>query len=562
MLAELFIENLAVIEKTSIRLNTGLNVFTGETGAGKSIVIDAVGAVLGRRVSREMVRHGTDKAFISARFTALSDAVLQKITQAGMEPEEGALIVSREIFADGKSAARMMGRPVTAAFLREVGDLLINIHGQHENQVLLAPERHLPILDSYGDHADLLVRYEACYRKVLSLKREIRRLTVDGQEKARRIAELSEQAQEIEDAALLPDEEAQLTVRRAEYRNAAKIAETLQRAYQLLEGEEGEGGALSLTQSAAQYCGYAAEYSPRAGELFDRLDAAAVELDSVKDVLDSLLEEMQFDPAQLEQIENRIDLIRRLKHKYGGTEEIVIKSGEQARAALAQIELSDERLSELNAEAAKIYPQLLRLAEELTAARKKAAGHFAENVGEELRFLDMPNVKLSVSMEEGKPGPHGRDSVKFLISTNIGEPPKPIARIASGGELSRMMLAVKNTLAERDEIPTMIFDEIDTGVSGRAAQKIGLKLKQAARHRQVLAVTHSAQVAALADTQYLIRKENDGKRTFTNVFPLDEEARIDEVARIMSTDRITDLMRETARQMIEAGKDGRDNLSK
>ena len=562
MLAELFIENLAVIEKTSIRLNTGLNVFTGETGAGKSIVIDAVGAVLGRRVSREMVRHGADKAFISARFTALPDAVLQKITQAGMEPEDGALIVSREIFADGKSAARMMGRPVTAAFLREVGDLLINIHGQHENQVLLAPERHLPILDSYGDHADLLVRYEACYRKVLSLKREIRRLTVDGQEKARRIAELGEQAQEIEDAALLPDEEAQLTMRRAEYRNAAKIAEALQRAYQLLEGEESEGGALSLTQSAAQYCGYAAEYSPRAGELFDRLDAASAELDSVKDVLDSLLEEMQFDPAQLEQIENRIDLIRRLKHKYGGTEEIVIKSGEQARAALAQIELSDERLSELNAEAAKIYPQLLRLAEELTAARKKAADCFSESVGEELRFLDMPNVKLSVSMEEGKPGPHGRDSVEFLISTNVGEPPKPIARIASGGELSRMMLAVKNTLAERDEIPTMIFDEIDTGVSGRAAQKIGLKLKQAARHRQVLAVTHSAQVAALADTQYLIRKENDGKRTFTNVFPLDEKARIDEVARIMSTDRITDLMRETARQMIEAGKDGRDNLPK
>lgn len=559
MLAELFIENLAVIEKTSIRLNTGLNVFTGETGAGKSIVIDAVGAVLGRRVSREMVRHGTDKAFVSARFTALPAAAMQKITQAGIDPEDGALIVSREIFADGKSAARIMGRPVTAAFLREVGDLLINIHGQHENQVLLAPERHLPILDSYGDHAELLVRYETCYRKVLSLKREIRRLTVDGQEKARRIAELSEQAQEIEDAALLPDEEARLTVRRAEYRNAAKIAEALQRAYQLLEGEEGEGGAFSLTQSAAQYCGYAAEHSPRAGELFDRLDAVAAELDGIKDALDSLLEEMQFDPAQLEQIENRIDLIRRLKRKYGDTEEIVVKSGEQARAALAQIELSGEHLSELNAEAAEIYPQLLRLAEELTAARKKAADHFVESVGEELRFLDMPNVRLSVSMEGGKPGPHGRDSAEFLISTNIGEPPKPIARIASGGELSRMMLAVKNTLAERDEIPTMIFDEIDTGVSGRAAQKIGLKLKQAARHRQVLAVTHSAQIAALADTQYLIRKENDGKRTFTNVFSLDDEARIDEVARIMSTDRITDLMRETARQMIEAGKDGREN---
>lgn len=556
MLAELFIENLAVIEKTSIRLNTGLNVFTGETGAGKSIVIDAVGAILGRRVSREMVRHGTDRAVISARFTELPDAAAKKLAEAGIGTEDGSLIVSREIFADGKSAARVMGRPVTAAFLREVGDLLVNIHGQHENQVLLSPERHLPILDSYGGHGALLARYEACYRKVLSLKREIRKLTVDEQEKAHKIEELTQKAEEIEDAALLPDEEAKLAVRRTEYRNAAKIAEALQRAYQLLDGEEGEGGALSLTQSAAQYCGYAAEHSPRANELFDRLDAAAAELDSVKDALDSLLEEMQFDPAQLEQIENRIDLIRRLKRKYGDTEEAVTQSGEQARAKLAQIELSDERLSELNAEAAEVYPQLLKLSEELTAARKRAAGRFVESVGEELRFLDMPNVKLSVSMSEGKPGPHGRDSAEFLISTNVGEPPKPIARIASGGELSRMMLAVKNTLAERDEIPTMIFDEIDTGVSGRAAQKIGLKLKQAARCRQVLAVTHSAQVAALADTQYLICKQNDGKRTFTNVVLLNEAARIDEVARIMSTDRITDLMRETARQMIEAGKNG------
>ena len=374
MLAELFIENLAVIEKTSIRLNTGLNVFTGETGAGKSIVIDAVGAVLGRRASREMVRHGTDKAVITARFTEIPPLAGQKLMESGLETEEDTLIVSREIFADGRSTARMMGRPVTASFLREVGDLLVNIHGQHETQVLLAPERHLSILDSYGDHEELLSRYEECYRKVLSLKRAIRRLTANEQEKGRKIEALSEQVQEIENAALLPNEEAQLAQRRAEYRNAAKIAESLQRAWQLLNGEDGDGGALSLAQSAAQYCGYAAEYSPRVGELSERLEAASAEMESVRDKLDALLEEMQFDPVQLEQVENRLDLIRRLKRKYGATEEDVMQSGEQARTELAQIELSDKQLAELNAEAAKVYPQLLQMAEKLTAARKKAAG--------------------------------------------------------------------------------------------------------------------------------------------------------------------------------------------
>ncbi len=555
MLAELFIENLAVIEKTSIRLHAGLNVFTGETGAGKSIVIDAVGAILGRRVSREIVRHGTQRASVTARFVGLPEGVYAKLAEAGMEAEDGELFVSREIFADGKSTARIMGKPVTAAFLREVGDLLINIHGQHENQVLLAPERHLSILDSYGDHGALLAEYETSYRKVLSLKREIKKLTIDAQEKARKIEELTAQAEEIEAAALSVNEEEQLETRRNEYRNAAKIASAVQKAYILLDGED-DGGAVAMTQSAAQYCGHASADSPRAAAIYDRLESAAAELDSIRDALDELLEDMQFDPMQLEQVEARLDLIRKLKRKYGATEEAVIRSGEEARAALGKIEESDERLQELNAEAATEYPNLLRLADELTAERKKAAERFVQTVGEELAFLDMPNVKLSVSMEQRKAGAHGRDQVEFLIATNVGEPPKPIARIASGGELSRIMLAVKNTLAERDHMPTMIFDEIDTGVSGRAAQKIGKKLKQAAYHRQVLAVTHSAQVAALADTQYLIRKENDGTRTYTNVTELDEAARINEVARIMSTDRITDLMRETARQMIEAGKEG------
>ena len=553
MLCELFIENLAVIEQTSIQLKDGLNVFTGETGAGKSIVIDAVGAVLGKRTTRELVRHGAERAQITARFSEVSDSVRKKLSDAGisLSPDED-LIISREIAADGKSTARMMGRPVTAALLREVGNLLIHIHGQHDNHVLLAPENHLHILDSFGDYDALIAEYMTQYRLVVSLKREMKRLTIDKQQKSQQLSFLTQTVQEIEEAQLCAGEEETLEQTRVQMRASEKIAAALQQAYQLLSAE---GAAADLAFNASHALAPAAALLPQAAALFDQLEPAAEQLSALGESIGALLENLSFYPGQLEEVENRLDLIRRLKRNYHvETVEALLLKKEEAQRSLTELETSDETLAQISEEAAREYPKLLRLAEKLSDARKKAADRFVATVSKELAFLDMPSVRLAVDLKTGKPGVHGRDTAEFLISTNAGEPPKPIARIASGGELSRIMLAIKNTLADRDEIPTLIFDEIDTGVSGRAAQKIGLKLKQASKNRQVLSVTHSAQIAALADHQYLIRKETDGKRTFTKVHELSERERIEEVARIMSTDQITDLMRSTAAQMIEQGK--------
>lgn len=553
MLCELFIENLAVIEQTSIQLKDGLNVFTGETGAGKSIVIDAVGAVLGKRTTRELVRHGAERAQITARFSEVSDSIRKKLSDAGisLSPDED-LIISREIAADGKSTARMMGRPVTAALLREVGNLLIHIHGQHDNHVLLAPENHLHILDSFGDYDALIAEYMTQYRLVVSLKREMKRLTIDKQQKSQQLSFLTQTVQEIEEAQLCAGEEETLEQTRVQMRASEKIAAALQQAYQLLSAE---GAAADLAFNASHALAPAAALLPQAAALFDQLEPVAEQLSALGESIGALLENLSFYPGQLEEVENRLDLIRRLKRNYHvETVEALLLKKEEAQRSLTELETSDETLAQISEEAAREYPKLLRLAEKLSDARKKAADRFVATVSKELLFLDMPSVRLAVDLKTGKPGVHGRDTAEFLISTNAGEPPKPIARIASGGELSRIMLAIKNTLADRDEIPTLIFDEIDTGVSGRAAQKIGLKLKQASKNRQVLSVTHSAQIAALSDHQYLIRKETDGKRTFTKVHELSERERIEEVARIMSTDQITDLMRSTAAQMIEQGK--------
>lgn len=554
MLCELFIENLAVIEKTSVQLDMGLNVFTGETGAGKSIVIDAINAVLGQRTSKEIVRHGAEKASILARFADLSPRVLAKLAELGYEAEEGELLLSREIYADAKSTARINGRPVTIGVLRELGTELINIHGQHDNQVLLAPEKHIDILDQYGDFTPLLEEYYHCYREVVRIKREIKRASMNEQEKAQRIDLLSYQVREIETAELRPGEDEELEVRRTEIRNAARIAETLRGAHAALYGNEGEGGAVDLAKLATQSLERAADFYEGAGELYSRLDGTSAELDAVMEGIASLIEGLNFSPAELDQIESRLDEIKTLKRKYGSTLEEVMAYCAQAAQELESLELSGQKLAELNEEGTREYERLLALADRLTEQRKRAADRFIESVTEELRFLDMPNVRLEVHRAQVKPNAKGRDTIEFLISTNVGEPPKPISKIASGGELSRIMLAIKNTLADRDEIPTLIFDEVDTGVSGHAAQKIGLKLKQAARHRQILTVTHLAQIAALGDAHYLIRKETDGERTFTRVQKLSEEGRVEEVARIMSTDRISELMRKNAADMIEAGK--------
>lgn len=554
MLAELFIENLAVIERTAILFGEGMNVFTGETGAGESIVIDAINAVLGQRTSKEIVRHGTSKASITARFTDLSPRVVQKLAESGYPAEEGELLITRDIFADQKSSAHINGRPANIGVLKEIGTELINIHGQHDNQILLAPERHIDILDRYGDFAPLLEEYHDCYREVVRLKRELRQASMSEQEKAQRIDLLTYQIKEITEAAPEPGEDEALDARRSEIKNAERIAHALRSAHASLYGSEGEGGALELARLATRELGHAADLYEAAGETYSRMDSLSAELESLTDSVAELLERLRFRSGELQEVEDRIDELKQLKRKYGGSLTAVREYGEQAQKELELLELSDRRIQELNLQASAAYGHLLELAERVTEARRRAADRFIAEVTEELRFLDMPNVRLEVRLEAGKPGPKGRDTVEFLISTNVGEPPKPIAKIASGGELSRIMLAIKNTLADKDEIPTLIFDEIDTGVSGRAAQKIGLKLKQAARYRQILTVTHSAQIAAQADRHFLIRKENDGARTFTNVQPLDDEGRTREIARIIGMDQITELTLQNAREMLEQGK--------
>lgn len=553
MLAELYIENLAVIERATILFGTGMNVFTGETGAGKSIVIDAINAVLGQRTSREIVRHGTPKASIAARFTELPDPVLRKLADYGYPPEEGELLITRDISADQKSTARLNGRPVNIGTLREIGAELLHIHGQHDNQILLAPERHLGILDRYGDLEPLLEEYHACYRNVVRLKRELRQTSLSEQDKARRQELLSGQLREIQEAQLQPGEEERLEARRTQMKNAQKIVSALRTAHAALYGREGEGGAVELVQSATQELEKAADFWGDAGELYSEMDSISDALEGMTERLSGMIEGVAFRPEELLETEARLDELRQIRRKYGGSLEAALQYAADAESELRTLELSDQRIRELNEQATSEYARLLELAQRVTDARKEAARRFVDAVTGELTFLDMPNVRVEVQMETVKPGPRGRDAVEFLISANVGEPPKAISRIASGGELSRIMLAIQNTLADRDEIPTLIFDEVDAGVSGRAAQKIGQKLKQAAEYRQILTVTHSAQIAAQADCHFLIRKDTDGERTFTTVLPLDEEGRVQEIARIIGTGDPTPLTLENAREMLAQG---------
>ncbi len=552
MLCELFIQNLAVIEKTSIQFDKGLNVFTGETGAGKSIVIDAINAVLGQRTSKEIVRHGQSKASISASFRGLSSNLTSKLLEYGYEPENDELIITREIFSDSKSTARIMGRPVNVSVLKEIGTELINIHGQHDNQVLLSPEKHIDILDKYGDFSPLLEEYFECYKNVVTIKREMKKASVSQTDKAERIELLTYQVGEITGAELTVGEDIELEAKRNEMRNSAKIIESLSAAYNALFGDNGEGGAVDLAKFATSSTEKASEFYESAEEICTRLEGISAELEEIAEEIYNKLDSFEFNQNYLDSIEARIDEVHKLKRKYGDSVEEILEYCANAKEELSTLELSEQHLLELDESGKKEYAKLLSLAKKITEKRKGAAERFIKSVTEELIFLDMPSVCLEVLVEQSKPNPKGQDNVEFLISTNKGEPPKPIAKIASGGELSRIMLAIKNTLADKDEIETLIFDEIDTGVSGRAAQKIGLKLKQAATTRQIITVTHLAQIAALADHHFLIKKESDENRTFTNVKKLEYDGRIHEVARIMSTDEITDLMLENAKAMIAA----------
>ena len=554
MLSQLFIQNIAVIEKVQVAFEKGLTVFTGETGAGKSIVIDAINAVLGNRTSRDLVRTGAPKALVTALFEGIGDETKEQLLSMGFEPEEdGSLLLSREISADGKTSCKIGGRPSTVSILREVAQSLINIHGQHDNQSLLLPEQHLVYIDQFGKTAALLKEYRVEYAYYVELQRKLRQLQTDEREKAQRTDLLSYQINEISSAALFPDEEEELQSAKKKMQNSVKIIEALHIAHDLLQGTEESDGILSMLDQTQEQFQMLEVYYPQIKS--DRILDMRYELEEVRENLRDALSDAEMDPAELDRIEERLDLIFRLKRKYGGSVEEILAFKERAQQELDSIVHAEELQAKLEKEHGQSEARLIKLAKQLSEKRKSAAKQFEDQVCAELTFLDMPSVRFIVHAETGELDETGIDRMEFYISTNPGEPPKPIGKIASGGELSRIMLSLKNVIAEGDRVGTLIFDEVDTGVSGRAAQKIGRKLKQASAGRQIICVTHLAQVAAFADTHLLIAKTVRDGRTFTTVNALPQEERVQELARIMGGENLTPTVLASARELILQAKE-------
>lgn len=553
MLTHLYIDNVAVIEHAEVVLGEGLTVLTGETGAGKSILIDALGAVLGERVSRESVRSGCSFATVTAVFDDLPDGVIHALEAQGYTPEEdGTLMLRRRISAENKSLCCIGDQPCTAAVMRGIGRLLVNIHGQHENQALLSVDRHVDYLDRLGNLEAVHQHYENCYREYCATHRALRKLDIDETAKAQREEMLRFQIGELEVAALTAGEEQTLAERREILHNAEKIGRLLTLADRTLSGSEDENGALSALEQTAVLLREAGRYLPASAELSVRLHTALPELQDLAQAVASLCDSPDFDPAELDAVEERFELVRKLTAKYGGSTETALAYLEKAKEELGTIETADAELARLAAQLDRERETLVAAAAELTAARRQAAAVFESAVCEQLRFLDMPRVTLRVAIEPAAMTAKGADKVEFLISANPGEPPKPIAKIASGGELSRVMLALKAVMSRADEIPTLIFDEIDTGISGHAASKVGYKLRALAGEggKQILCVTHLAQIAACAHNQLLIEKQIAGERAFTQVLPLTGEKRAEELARIIGG-QVTTSSLQTAREMLE-----------
>ena len=553
MLSCLQIENVAVIQKAEVHFQPGLNVLTGETGAGKSILIDSINAILGNRTSKDLVRTGASKAVIRASFAQIPDVVLDKLEAAGYE-RSAELLLSREITAEGKSSCRINGMPTTAAVLRELCGGLININGQHDSVGLLNPAHHLSILDDYAQNAKLYQEYYVLYRSLVKVKKELDAMITDEAEKQRRIDLLSYQVQEIEDAALTAGEEQTLEARRKVLANASTIRDRVAKAHALLSGDDDTPGAVDLLGEASNAMDTAAQLdeslSGVSGTLMDLYYSAkdaAVELIDRLDAYDT-------NDAELDEIEQRLDLLYRLKRKYGDTVEDIIAFGQKAREELEQIQFSEQRHDQLQAEKLRLYGLAREKAEALTQTRLKAFDELNARITDTLQFLNMPGVRMTLYHARGPLASHGQDSVEFYISTNAGEAPKPLARIASGGELSRITLAIKNALADRDAVPTVIYDEIDSGVSGKAAGRIGEVLRQSAQGHQILCITHTAQIAALADCHLLIQKNVTNDRTYTEIHPLDTEGRVEALARLISGDHVTELSRANAREMLGTGR--------
>lgn len=547
MLTSLKIENVAIIESAAIEFGCGLNVLTGETGAGKSIVIDSINAILGERTSRDIIRTGAQSAKVYAVFEDVNERVRNFLDENGIDCEDGVLIINRTLSREGKNVCRINGAPVTVSMLREIGGELIDIHGQHDNQSLLSPEKHCGFVDSFAGNADLITDYREKYGRLCEIRSKLKKLTTDESSKSQRIDFLTYQIDELEKAEITIGERDELKARKSLINNSQKVIESLNVAYEALKAD---GAGIDMITDAESEIANASAYMETLGETSEKITDIRYELEDIAETVRDAMTEVDFDPSELEDIDERLDLLYRLSKKYGDTEEEMLEYLEKARAELDNIAFSEERVKELQKQEKEALAETETAACKLTESRKTAGEKLSNAICSELEFLDMPNVRFVVKCNDIGLTENGKDEIEFLISANAGEEPKPLAKIASGGELSRIMLAIKNVLAETDGVDTMIFDEIDTGVSGRAAQKIAMKLRSASKGRQVICVTHLAQIAAQGDVHLYISKSVSDGKTYTNIKSLIEEERVAEIARIMGGMEITKLQLESAREML------------
>lgn len=552
MLSLLHIENIAVIEQADISFDKGFNVLTGETGAGKSIVIDAISAILGQRAYRDMIRTGANKASVRAVFTRVP--MLSWFAENGVEYDEET-VIQRDIFMDGKNVCRVNGALVTVAILHKLGVQLINIHGQHDSATLFDEENHLRFLDAFADNGDLRADYQEKFAAVSTLRREIDRMTMDEGEKLRRMETLKYQIAEIEKADLKSGEDEELEQRRKLLQNSEKLSQGLEEATEALLGGDENDGAAALLAQAAYSLSRIARYSDDYTAFQERLTDLKYQVQDIADEVRDSLDELCYSADELERIESRLDVIHRLRRKYGADCHEILAYLDKAQKELDEIEFADDRVEQLKKKLAKQEKEAWDAAMLLRKNRQEQGKILADKILSELAQLDMPRVQFQCRFRETELGAEGADGVAFYLSANAGEDLKPLSKVASGGELARIMLSMKNVLAEKDAVDTLIFDEVDTGVSGRAAQRIAEKLRSLAKHKQVLCVTHLPQLAALADTHMLIAKSERDGRTFTTVTPLDKQGRVNELARIIGGTNITEITRKSAEEMLLARKE-------
>ncbi len=555
MLRELYIKNVAVIDEAVINFENGFNVLTGETGAGKSILIDSINMAIGSRSNRELVRHGAEKAMVNATFEVTNQEILDKLDEFGIETEDGYIIISRQITAEGKSTCRCNGVMLPLGSLREIGEFLVDIHGQHDNQKIMNKGSHIDFLDGYGNYTEIINEYKEAYKEYVTAVRELDALNLNKEERARKLDLLGFQIQDIENAKLTAGEDEDLEERRTFLANAEKIVSGTEGAYEVLYGGEFQASAFDLLMKASKELEDISEYDSNLKDYYTRLSSAMADIEDITGELKRFLDKTDYSQDELDRIEERISLINALKRKYGKTIDDINDYLAEIKEEYNKYVSFEENNEIFLAKKEKAEEVIKAVSEKLTTARKQAGKELEEKITKELYDLDMPNVKFVVLVEEMEYNSKGKNSVEFLISANVGEEPKPMNKIASGGELSRIMLAIKSVMTDGEASETMIFDEIDTGVSGRAAQKIAEKIAGFSGNCQVFAVTHLSQIAAMADAHFLIHKESRNDKTYTGVTSLDKEGRIKELGRIIGGVSVTETTLKSAEEMLEMAND-------